>query len=82
MIAESIKRRLDEPTKRDMNDMGMMKYGRNDLVDDRSSIGVVRKTCDLVVLNLPFKTTNDTLKTYFETFGEVVVAEVFELFHI
>lgn len=41
-----------------------------------SSFASVRKTCDLVVLNLPFKTTNDALKAYFEKFGEVVVAEV------
>jgi RNA recognition motif-containing protein len=35
-----------------------------------------QKCSDLIVLGLPFKTTNNELKEYFEQFGEVVVSEV------
>lgn len=35
-----------------------------------------RKCTDLIVLGLPFKTTEDELKEYFEQFGEVVVSQV------
>ncbi|XP_055515369.1 TAR DNA-binding protein 43-like isoform X2 [Leucoraja erinacea] len=36
----------------------------------------VQKTSDLVVLGLPCKTTDQDLKDYFSTFGEVIMAQV------
>lgn len=40
----------------------------------------VKKNQDLVVLGLPWKTTEEELKTYFEQYGEVVFSEVSEIF--
>jgi len=31
---------------------------------------------DLIVLGLPWKTTEDSLREYFETFGEVLMAQI------
>jgi RNA recognition motif-containing protein len=35
-----------------------------------------RRTSDLIVLGLPYRTTSAQLKAYFEQFGRVVVSEV------
>lgn len=35
---------------------------------------------DLIVLGLPWKTTEQNLREYFETFGEVLMAQVCLLF--
>uniref|UniRef100_A0A914UPP4 RRM domain-containing protein n=1 Tax=Plectus sambesii TaxID=2011161 RepID=A0A914UPP4_9BILA len=68
------KRRLDDETGREGDSVASM--SKSQRVDEYESPSVVRKTCDLVVLNLPFKTTSEGLKAYFEKFGEVVVAEI------
>ena len=34
------------------------------------------KTSDLIVLGLPWKTTEQDLKDYFATFGEVIMVQV------
>ena len=31
---------------------------------------------DLIVLGLPWKTTEDSLRTYFETYGEVLMTQI------
>lgn len=35
-----------------------------------------QKTSDLIVLGLPWKTTEQDLKDYFSTFGEVIMVQV------
>ncbi|XP_055515365.1 TAR DNA-binding protein 43-like [Leucoraja erinacea] len=50
-----------------------------DETDASSAVKVkraVQKTSDLIVLGLPCKTTDQDLKDYFSTFGEVVMAQV------
>ncbi|XP_055515370.1 TAR DNA-binding protein 43-like [Leucoraja erinacea] len=50
-----------------------------DETDASSAVKVkrtVQKTSDLIVFGLPFKTTNQDLKDYFSTFGEVIMAQV------
>lgn len=38
---------------------------------------IERKKCsDLIVLGLPYKTTEEELREYFEQFGEVLVSQV------
>ena len=38
------------------------------------------KCSDLIVLGLPWKTTEQELRTYFEPFGEVLMAQVSQYF--
>jgi len=42
------------------------------------------KCSDLIVLGLPWKTSEQDLRTYFEGFGELLMAQVclFDLFYI
>ncbi|XP_069466044.1 TAR DNA-binding protein 43-like [Ambystoma mexicanum] len=49
-----------------------------DEMDVSSAVQVKRalKTSDLIVLGLPWKTTDEELKNYFSTFGDVVMAQV------
>lgn len=39
-----------------------------------------QKTSDLIVLGLPWKTSEQDLKDYFSTFGEVIMVQVKLLF--
>lgn len=51
-----------------------------DETDASSAVKVkraVQKTSDLIVLGLPWKTTEQDLKEYFSTFGEVLMVQVF-----
>lgn len=54
-------------------------------IDAASAVKVKRgfqKTSDLIVLGLPWKTTEQDLKDYFSTFGEVIMVQVqMQLFH-
>lgn len=46
---------------------------------DASSAKIKRgdhKTSDLIVLGLPWKTTEQDLKEYFSTFGDVIMVQV------
>lgn len=48
-------------------------------IDAASAVKVKRgfqKTSDLIVLGLPWKTTEQDLKDYFSTFGEVIMVQV------
>ena len=48
-------------------------------IDAASAVKVKRgfqKTSDLIVLGLPWKTTEQDLKDYFATFGEVIMVQV------
>lgn len=48
-------------------------------IDAASAVKVKRgfqKTSDLIVLGLPWKTTEQDLKDYFTTFGEVIMVQV------
>lgn len=50
-----------------------------DEIDAASAVKVKRgfqKTSDLIVLGLPWKTTEQDLKEYFSTFGEVIMVQV------
>ncbi|XP_038678099.1 TAR DNA binding protein, like isoform X1 [Scyliorhinus canicula] len=50
-----------------------------DEIDASSAVKVkraVQKTSDLIVLGLPWKTTEQDLKDYFSTFGEVIMVQV------
>ena len=50
-----------------------------DETDASSAVKVkraVQKTSDLIVLGLPWKTTEQDLKDYFSTFGEVLMVQV------
>lgn len=50
-----------------------------DEIDAASASKVKRgfqKTSDLIVLGLPWKTTEQDLKDYFSTFGEVIMVQV------
>lgn len=50
-----------------------------DEADASSAVKVkraVQKTSDLIVLGLPWKTTEQDLKEYFSTFGEVLMVQV------
>ncbi|XP_029434480.1 TAR DNA-binding protein 43 [Rhinatrema bivittatum] len=50
-----------------------------DEIDASSAVKVkraVQKTSDLIVLGLPWKTTEQDLKEYFGTFGEVIMVQV------
>lgn len=39
-----------------------------------------RKTTDLIVLGLPFKSCEDDMKEYFEQYGELVLTQVLRQF--
>nr|XP_019944764.1 PREDICTED: TAR DNA-binding protein 43 isoform X3 [Paralichthys olivaceus] len=70
------------------NDWGSLVYVVNypkdnkrkmDEIDAASAVKVKRgfqKTSDLIVLGLPWKTTEQDLKDYFTTFGEVIMVQV------
>lgn len=48
-------------------------------IDAASVVKIKRgfqKTSDLIVLGLPWKTTEQDLKDYFSTFGEVIMVQV------
>lgn len=48
-------------------------------IDAASAVKVKRgfqKTSDLIVLGLPWKTSEQDLKDYFSTFGEVIMVQV------
>lgn len=48
-------------------------------IDAASAVKVKRgfqKTSDLIVLGLPWKTSEQDLKDYFTTFGEVIMVQV------
>lgn len=48
-------------------------------IDAASAVKIKRgfqKTSDLIVLGLPWKTTEQDLKDYFTTFGEVIMVQV------
>lgn len=50
-----------------------------DEMDAASAVKIkrgVQKTSDLIVLGLPWKTTEQDLKDYFSTFGEVIMVQV------
>jgi len=50
-----------------------------DEMDAASAVKIkrgVQKTSDLIVLGLPWKTTEQDLKDYFGTFGEVIMVQV------
>lgn len=50
-----------------------------DEIDAASAVKIKRgfqKTSDLIVLGLPWKTTEQDLKDYFSTFGEVIMVQV------
>ncbi len=50
-----------------------------DEIDASSATKIKRgdqKTSDLIVLGLPWKTTEQDLKDYFGTFGEVIMVQV------
>lgn len=50
-----------------------------DEIDASSATKIKRgdqKTSDLIVLGLPWKTTEQDLKDYFSTFGEVIMVQV------
>lgn len=51
---------------------GEGRLGRKRAAESRED----RKPVDLIVLGVNYKTTDETFKTYFETFGNVVFAEV------
>lgn len=48
-------------------------------IDASSAVKIKRaelKTSDLIVLGLPWKTSEQDLKEYFSTFGEVIMVQV------
>lgn len=50
-----------------------------DEMDAASAVKIkrgIQKTSDLIVLGLPWKTTEQDLKDYFGTFGEVIMVQV------
>jgi len=50
-----------------------------DEMDAASAVKIKRgsqKTSDLIVLGLPWKTSEQDLKDYFATFGEVIMVQV------
>lgn len=50
-----------------------------DEIDAASAVKIkrgVQKTSDLIVLGLPWKTSEQDLKDYFTTFGEVIMVQV------
>ena len=71
------------------DNIAMLCYVVDDLNDKRKSeeagdpLGLVKnkrveknKCSDLIVLGLPWKTTEQELREYFEPFGEVLMAQV------
>lgn len=40
------------------------------------------KCSDLIILGLPWKTTEQQLREYFESFGEVLMAQVCRVMHM
>lgn len=50
-----------------------------DEMDAASAVKIkrgIQKTSDLIVLGLPWKTSEQDLKEYFGTFGEVIMVQV------
>lgn len=50
-----------------------------DEMDAASAVKIkrgIQKTSDLIVLGLPWKTSEQDLKEYFATFGEVIMVQV------
>ncbi len=51
--------------------------GGDDLeINSAKSRKIERKCVDLIVLGIPWKSTEDVVRNYFEQFGEVVLCEV------
>lgn len=54
-------------------------------IDAASAVKIkrgVQKTSDLIVLGLPWKTSEQDLKDYFSTFGEVIMVQVGETMRV
>jgi len=51
-------------------------YSKNIKVDDDEDDDDPNKTYDLIVLGLPWKTTEDDIREYFEPFGEIMMIQL------
>ena len=63
-----------------MNKEDSKRKGEDLDVNTAKSRKIERKCVDLIVLGIPWKSTEDVVRRYFEQFGEVVLCEVKKLY--
>lgn len=67
-IIERLKRKTESDVAVDM-------YGKNIKVESEDN-DFGDKTSDLIILGLPWKTTEDDIREYFEQFGEILMVQL------
>jgi len=70
-VRPKVEPRLKRKTESDI-DM----YSKNIKVDEDDEDDDPNKTADLIILGLPWKTTEDDIREYFEPFGEIVMVQL------
>lgn len=70
-----VKPKVDSPKLKRKSEYDGQMYSKNIKVDDDDDEDL-DKTVDLIVLGLPWKTSEDEIKKYFEDFGEVLMVQL------
>lgn len=70
-----VRLKKDEPRLKRKTDSDVDMYSKNIKVDDDDDDDP-DKTMDLIILGLPWKTTEDDVREYFEPFGEILMVQL------
>ena len=68
--------RRDEPRLKRKTESDIDMYSKNIKVDEDDEDDDPNKTYDLIVLGLPWKTSEDDIREYFEPFGEIMMIQL------